>query len=617
MANGPPQPPAPASDGSRSDRLDSWKDIAAYLQRDVSTVQRWEKREGMPVHRHLHEKLGTVFGYKSELDAWWGGRGMRLSQLDRPSPQASEVDPEPVALPATVPESEAATIRRRPSTRVLLLSAATLLTVAGITTLFFRAPSQDIRSLAVLPFEGVPRDPAYEYLSDGITDALISELGRIGSLRVIAYSPVMKYRGTDTPSSQIARELGVDAIVRASLARSGEQVRIEVHLMRGGPDREIWSDAFSGELRNLQTLQRAVTTAIANQVRARLTVTEQARLARTDAVNPSAHQLLLEARYLSVRTANEDNKAAIELLEKAIALDPTFAAAYAELASAYVTRLAYVTPEDTRSLQQKASAAADTAMSLDPDVPEAYLARGDLLWTNSHRFPHDRAIAEFRRALSLRPNSDQAHRRIARVLVHVGFFEEALQHADIALAINPGNWQALNTRAQSLLWTGKDEEALAILQSIPKETLVELVDANIVFALLRLGRREDAESALRRAYTKQSSDPGGNLPAIDALLLAESNPIRALELVDSVRHRKAANPSHHAAYFAGCTLARMGRGADAVRWLREASDTGFPAYALFARDPLLDPIRGDAVFQEFMAEMEKKAAALRRSLLPE
>jgi tetratricopeptide (TPR) repeat protein len=157
---------------------------------------------------------------------------------------------------------------------------------------------------------------------------------------------------------------------------------------------------------------------------------------------------VLRARYLSVRTTDVDTQAAIGLLEDAVALDPAFAVAYGELAAAYVTRLTFVTPEQTSDLEQKAFAAAEKALSLDPNVAEAYLARGDLLWTHAHHFAHERAVQEFRRAVALKPDSDQGHRRLARVYVHVGFFEEALEQAAIALTLNPSNAQALNSRAQ-------------------------------------------------------------------------------------------------------------------------------------------------------------------------
>jgi Tfp pilus assembly protein PilF len=460
--------------------LESWKDIATYLRRDVSTVQRWEKRERMPVHRHLHDKLGSVYAFRSELDTWWRGRGNGLTGDDTSS-GAQQSAPGPLV--------------EQP---------------AGI---------------------GEPATPT----------------GRPGSWR-----------------SAVLVGVGVLAVSAA------------VGL--------FWHFGWPG--------------------------------GRAGRVNPEAADLLLRARYLSVRTTNEDNKRVIELLEQAIALDPNFAAAFGELASAYVTRLAYVTPDESRELEQKAFALAHTAVSLDPNAPEGYLGRGDLLWTRSHRFAHESAVEQFRHALALNPRSDDTHRRLARVFVHLGFADEAIQHAETALTLNPSNAQALNSRAQALLWMGKDEEALAILSRVPGPVLPELVDANIVFAMYRLHRREDAWSYLQRAKQKYSTDLGGTLTGVEAMLLADSNPAAAQKLIDGLSQRKATNTSHHSAYFAAAASARMHRVDDAVQWLREASDTGFPCYSLFELDPTLTPIRGEPQFQRFMDEMAKRSSALRKALFP-
>jgi DNA-binding winged helix-turn-helix (wHTH) protein/Tfp pilus assembly protein PilF len=331
-------------------------------------------------------------------------------------------------------------------------------------------------------------------------------------------------------------------------------------------------------------------------------------------VNPAAYDSLLRARYLSVRTTDADTQAAIALLERAVALEPTFAVAYGDLAAAYVARLTFVTPDETGELEQKAFAAAEKALSLDPNVAEAYLARGDLLWTHAHRFAHERAAHEFRRAVELKPQSDQGHGRLARVYVHVGFFEDALRHAAIALTINPSNAQALNSRAQALLWMGRDEEALDILSSIPGPVLPELVEANTVFALFRLNRRDDAWLHLRRARRKYPNDPSGTLSGIEAMLLADSEPLDAQALIEKVAKKKAVNPSHHAAYFAASAWARMGRAQEAVQSLREAADTGFPCYPLFAHDPNLDRIRDNPHFQAWLADMQKRFDSLRKAL---
>jgi TolB-like protein/tetratricopeptide (TPR) repeat protein len=619
MSNDPPPPsPTGVADEGPSDRLDSWKDIAAYLKRDVSTVQRWEKRERMPVHRHLHDRQGTVYGFRSELDAWWRGRGLGLAREQAPAAETTEAPKTPLD-PGPSGSGRSSTLWAH---RWLVLAGLVVLglvvTIAYVWP-FDRAAGTKpaIGSLAVLPLENLSDDPAQEYVADGMTDALITELGKIGSLRVIARSSVMKYKGTHTPPSRVAGELGVQALVAGSVVRSGDRVRITAQLIDPNSDGRNWSGVYERDLRDVLTLQREVAVAIAGQVRARLSAPEQARLGKVAPVNPEAYELVLRARYLSFRTTDADSQAAIALLERAIAIDPDLAPAHAELAAAYVTRLTFVTPEDTGQLEQKAFAAAEKAVSLDPDLPEAYLARGDLLWTHSHRFAHERAAQEFRRALSLNPNSDQAHRRLARVYVHLGFFEEALQHAAIALAINPSNAQALNTRAQALLWMGKDEEALATLLSIPGPVLPELVEANTVFALHRLGRREEAAIHLSRAQQKYPNDASGSLAGIEAMLLAESDPLKAAALIETVARRKAVNPAHHAAYFAACACARMRLAKEAVRWLREAAETGFPCYSLVARDANLDPIRQDPSFQAFMADLQKQSTSLRKALFPD
>jgi TolB-like protein len=365
MSTESPRPSSGRSpDEGHPDRLDSWKDLAAYLQRDVSTVQRWEKREGMPVHRHVHEKQGTVYGFRSELDAWWRGRGVRLAQqetdeLNRtPATAARKTSGEPDRQVLDPLESPPRPAQVRWAPR-LFLSGMVALAFIVVSVFVWpvgrtaKGTSIDIRSLVVLPLDGLSGDPAQEYLADGITDALIAELGKIGSLRVIARSSVMKYKGVPVAASKVARELGVQAVVGGSVLRSGDRIRITANLIDPASDRQIWSDTYERDSRDVLTLQRDVTAAIADQVRARLPASEQRRFEKPRQVNPVVYDAVLRARYLSVRTTDADSRAAIALLDRAIGLDPGFAPAYAELAAAQVSRLAYVTPEETRDLEAR------------------------------------------------------------------------------------------------------------------------------------------------------------------------------------------------------------------------------------------------------------------------
>jgi tetratricopeptide (TPR) repeat protein len=164
---------------------------------------------------------------------------------------------------------------------------------------------------------------------------------------------------------------------------------------------------------------------------------------------------------------------------------------------------------------------------------------------------------------------------------------------------------------------GRDEDALAVLLSIPGPVLPELVEANTAFALLRLGKRDEAWLHLRKALQKYPNDPSGALCGIKAIFLAGSEPLEAQALIEKVAMRKAVNPSHHAAYFAASAWAQMGRAAQAIQLLQEAAETGFPCYSLFARDTNLDPIRQDPHFQAFLADMQKQSDSLRKTLFEE
>ncbi len=512
--------------------------------------------------------------------------------------------------------------RARFGLTILALVAAlaiAALAVGPLRSRFLGTPTPErIESLAVLPLENLSGDAAQDYFADGMTEALITDLGKIGGLRVSARPSVMKYRGTPARPEEIARDLRVQALVVGSVMRSEGRVRITAQLIDPRADRQIWSESYERDMRDVLALQREVTQAIAGEVRAKLTSHEQTPLGTPRPVDPGAYDLFLRAQYLGTRTTTDaDNREAIAMLEQAIALDPNFAPAHAGLAAAYVNRLNFVAPEQAGELEQKAYAASERALSLDPKSAEAYLARGLLQWTPSLRFAHERAIQEFRRALSLNPNLDRAHEGLSRVLVHVGFFDEALRHSAEALAINPTNALAVNSRAEALLWSGRNDEAFVSYSSLPGSVVPELVEAHSVWALSRMGRDEEAWSRLREALREYPDDSSGVLWGMEAMLLSGSEPTTAEERIGRVARRKAFGPSHHAAYFVGCAWARMGRPDAAVQWLREAAETGFPCYPLYVGDATLDPIRGDPRFVEFLADVRKQSESLRKALFPD
>ena len=315
----------------------------------------------------------------------------------------------------------------------------------------------------------------------------------------------------------------------------------------------------------------------------------------------------LRGKALDVRNNRVDNLAAIELLERAVTVDPAFAAAQARLAVAYVDSYFYFAPEDQKRWEEKAHAAVERALSLDPDVADAYLARGRLLWTPSNRFPHDKAIRELRRAIALNPNSDDARGELALILNHIGLNDEGLREAQAADAINPSAKRPLFQIGYALLWQGKYEQALPVLLSIPKEFNPGSAGSFIAWALFQLGRGEEAKAKLEEYSQEYPQDTGGRFAAVRALLLAAAGEEhKALDQIRSATKKEGFGHFHHTAHFIASAYARMNNPEQAVHWLQQAVDTGLPCYPLFEQDSNLDPVRQDPRFIALMQKLKNQ-----------
>lgn len=376
---GPKTPPNQGSQTSgtpKADRLDSWKEIAAHLRREVRTVQRWEKSEGLPVHRHLHQKLGSVYAYRSALDAWWKERHCDLER----SPQRRRI------------------------------------------------------MLAVLPIENWSRDPEHEYLSDGITEEMIVHLGRLNPERlgVIARQSAMAYKGTKKRADEIGRELGVDYLVGGSARRGNHHVRVTAHLIKVSDQTELWAETHDRDLSDLLALQREVAATIAQKIRVAL-APHVAPAGRREA-NPEAYEAYLYGRFWLNKRTPEALSRAFTCFERAGALDPSSPLPHTGLADCY-NLVAYYGTEPPKSVYPKARAAAQKAIELDETLPEAHalLAEVSYLydwdWSNAER--------EFRRAVELGPNCLVARQWYGVFLSLLGRHEEASRELRAAEQLDP------------------------------------------------------------------------------------------------------------------------------------------------------------------------------------
>ena len=567
-----------------SERLDSWKKIAAYLKRDESTVRRWEK-EGLPVHRHAHRKKASIYAYRSEIDDWWNVGRARLDAA----------------------EAVAAGPRRRgawwAATGMVLLGVAIGLgwNVAGVRDRLLGWPlSGEIASMAVLPLKNLSGDPGQDYFADGMTEALINELGKISTLRAISYRSVSGYRETPQPSTQIARDLGVDALLEGAVVRSGDRVRITVNLVKAAPERHLWAETYEFGAQDVVAVQGKVARDVARQIRVKLTPQQQARLATTRRVDPEAYEAYLLGRaYFNKVPAGTSWRRAKEYFEKAIAKDPDFAPAYAGLAQLYA-RTRGSLARDPGANRVQAKQWAEKALRLDDTLAETHTALG---WVTFHEWDWAGAEREYRRAVEL--NSSYALARIwyAQYLYGTQRFEEAVIQAQAAQQLDPASLY-VNTRAGAAYFlAGQVEQAMASWQKA-LELDPGYPDASIELArsYVTRGLHQDAISALQKALTFTDREP----LVLGALAHAHARAgqrAEALKLVSELRRldeRVGPEDRNIPRFSFVWAYAGLGDKEQAFAWLEKAYQERRDLMTVLNVDPLVDPLRSDPRFQDLV-----------------
>jgi TolB-like protein/Tfp pilus assembly protein PilF len=387
-------------------RLDSWKEIAAYLGREVRTVQLWEKGEGLPIHRHQHSRQGSVYAFKPELDAWRAAR-------------------KPVA-----PEEPLPNRRKRRTVALWAASALAVLAVASfVIWRTHRASGETISSVVVLPFADFSPHQDLEYFGDGLTEEIIDALSRVPNLRVVARTSAFAFKGAGKDIREIGKQLNVGGVIEGSVQEFSGQVRITVQLNRVSDGTHLWSRKYDRPLRDVFAIQNEISQAIANELRGNAIV----RTAPT--TNAEAYRLYEEGRYFFNQfQPPESNQKAIERYQKAIQLDPNFALAYAGLSEAYAYLAEnFVSPP--REVMPKAKEAAEKAVALDPNSAQTHTALAAVKL--DYDWDRDGAAKELDRALQLNPGSAWAQHWYAHSLEAQGRFDEATKQLRSALELDP------------------------------------------------------------------------------------------------------------------------------------------------------------------------------------
>jgi TolB-like protein/tetratricopeptide (TPR) repeat protein len=538
-------------------RLDSWKEIASYLRREVRTLHYWEQREGLPVRRHMHEKLGSVYAYKTELDTW---QSTRL-RVKRQSSYGEPVRETSRGIRASDPNR------------------------AGNT------------KLAILPFRNIDFSGDEKYLSRGLTEDIVTELSRL-NLRALGIVLLDDFdnRLTNRSGPEVFQELGAEYVLKGSLRRSGNRVRVTVRLIHGCSGSLLWSEQYDLDLVEMMNGGLIeVARGIARSSSLSLLSLHQPSSHKVTLTSQCAYEAYVNARNLWSRRTEQCTKIGIFCFRRAIQRDPSFAQAYSGLAGAYMT-MNYYGIADSAQVMPRAKSAVMKAIRIDPRLAEGHAFLADIRlqcdwdWVG--------AETEYQLAIELDPTYATAHHWYARYLSVTGRREEARAEIQQAEQLDPsssivGVWDGI-------IWYYARQYDKAIKryrQVIELDPNYGWAHAYLGLAYAHSGLLEQAIEAFNKGLTLS-----GRNTCITAMLghayAISGNKEAALDILEELRliSRKRYVPSVDiAAIFAG-----LKKDAQAFEWLNKACSEGDSRIVDVKVEPRFDNLRGGRRFDHLL-----------------
>jgi TolB-like protein/Tfp pilus assembly protein PilF len=491
--------PEQATDGELDGRADEYS-LACMVYEMLAgqppfTGPTWES----VVHQHLAVAPQPVANLRPSVPAGATAvlaRALAKSPADRyPSAGAFAK-----ALAGTSRETAAQPPRAglRPATlRAIAIALGALAVAVFAAGLWWRIhlDSAKFDSIAVMPLANLSGDPNQLYLADGMTEELIGELARIRSLRVISRTSVMGYRNQPKPLRQVARELGVSAVLEGSIQHEGSRVRVTARLVDAGRDRELWSESYDRELRDALTLQREISSAVVERVRTQLTPAERSHLAQVRVVDPRAHEACIRGTLLLDRLDESNYRTALGHFEEALRIDSTYAEAWAGLGASYYYMSSLFIP--AIEAMPKAREASRRALGIDPSLGSANATLGMVSALYDWKWAEGEAYS--RKALELSPGDASVHWLYGYQISSLGRFDEALDHLRTAQQLDPLSQFPVAGEIWILYLAGRNAEGVKAGQrALVRDSSYAVTWLNLALCYIELGYADESIRCARR-----------------------------------------------------------------------------------------------------------------------
>jgi len=471
------------------------------------------------------------------------------------------------------------------------------LAIKEIIPTMFKTSEPGDKSIAVLPFTNLSNDPDQEYFSDGIVEAILNHLFKVGDLKVISSTSTKRYKNTELSLREIAKELGVSSILEGSVQKIGNNVRITAQLIDAKTDVHLWSEIYDKNISDIFSIQSEVAQNVARELKATLTAEEKEQIGKNQTINPEAYNLYLQGRFFWNKRTKDGLNKSVKYFEKAITTDPDYALAYAGLADAYFIQAYWGwIPWIEGAAESKESAL--RALDIDKNLAEAHTVLGALL--NYKEWKWEEARKELKLAIELNPNFVTAHHYYSELLNILKQNVEARKHINIALQLDPF-LPVLHVLSSTYFCNeGKLKESLdecLVLQELDPEYSNRLLywkEFNIYCK-----QKEDLKAleALKKALF------------MDTLKIINSNTVEDVYNKSGInglwnwlieRELKKSAPS---TLTLANGFAKLGKKEEALDWLYKAFENPSPGFALINNDPDYDNLRLEPRFQAIIKKI--------------